>query len=82
MEQTIRNYLKHPRWRQQHAWRKAIWNTLSSLGLSGLHLLPLNRRWVEIHRLAMPLAGLDQKLDGFRIVQISDLHYSPVVWGR
>ena len=30
----------------------------------------------------MPLAGLDPKLAGLKIVQISDLHYSPVVWAR
>jgi len=30
----------------------------------------------------MSLEGLDAKFTGFKIVQISDLHYSPVVWAR
>src|SRR3712207_5179333 len=30
----------------------------------------------------MPLAGLDPSMAGLKIVQISDLHYSPVVWQR
>jgi len=76
------NYFKTPEWRRQHGWRKAIWNNLNRLGLTGLHALPLNRRWVDIHREAMPLDGLDPTFTGFKIVQISDLHYSPVVWQR
>ena len=50
--------------------------------MTGIHTLPLNRRWVDIHRRRMPLRGLDPAFDGFRLVQISDLHYSPVVWQR
>ena len=30
----------------------------------------------------MPLKGLDPAFEGFKIVQISDLHFSPVVWQR
>ena len=30
----------------------------------------------------MPLVGLEPSMDGFKLVQISDLHYSPVVWRR
>jgi uncharacterized protein len=52
------------------------------VGLTGLHGLPLSRQWIEIHRRPMPLAGLDPALKGMKIVQISDLHYSPVVWRR
>lgn len=76
------DYLKHPEWHRQHRWRKAIWNTVSRVGLTGIHALPLNRRWVEIHRRKMPLRGLDPSLSGLKIVQISDLHYSPIVWMR
>ncbi|HEY8665627.1 MAG TPA: metallophosphoesterase, partial [Tepidisphaeraceae bacterium] len=60
----------------------AIWHTMSRMGLTGVHALPLNRRWVEIHRRGMPLHHLDPALTGLKIVQISDLHYSPVVWQR
>ena len=42
----------------------------------------MNRRWVDIHRRPMPLVGLDPALVGFKLVQLSDLHYSPVVWRR
>ncbi len=52
------------------------------MGLTGTHALPVNRRWVEIHRRKMPLKNLDPALEGLRIVQISDLHYSPMVWQR
>src|SRR3954468_10242189 len=82
MVDGLKNYLKTPQWRTQHAWRKAIWNTFSRMGLNGIHALPLNRRWVEIHRRKMPLPNLDPALVGLRLVQISDLHYSPVVWQR
>lgn len=82
MVESILHYLKTPEWRRQHRWRKAIWTTMSRIGLTGIHALPLNRRWVEIHRRKMPLRNLDPALAGLRIVQISDLHYSPVVWQR
>jgi predicted MPP superfamily phosphohydrolase len=55
---------------------------MSRLGLTGLHALPVNRRWVDIHRRAMPMKNLDPAMIGMKIVQISDLHYSPVVWQR
>ncbi len=82
MVQTVFDYLKTPEWRRQQRWRSAIWRTMSRVGLTGAHALPVNRRWVEIHRRAMPLDNLDPAMEGMKIVQISDLHYSPVVWRR
>ena len=82
MVDGLLNYLKHPEWRRQHRWRRAVWRTMSRIGLTGLHGLPVNRRWVEIHRRRMPVKGLDPDLVGRKIVQISDLHYSPVVSQR
>lgn len=82
MVEAIVKYLKTPEWRRQHRWRKAIWTTMSRIGLTGVHALPMNRRWVEIHRRKMPLKNLDPAFVGMKIVQISDLHYSPVVWQR
>ncbi len=82
MFEEIVQYLRNPIWRRQHRWRKAIWVTVSSLGLTGIHALPLNRRWVDLHRRRMPLHNLDPSLVGLRVIQISDLHYSPVVWQR
>lgn len=76
------DYLKNPQWRRQHRWRTAIWRTMSRVGLTGVHAFPINRRWVEIHRRRMVLQNLDPALNGLKLVQISDLHYSPVVWQR
>lgn len=53
---------------------------MARLGVTGMHGMPLSRRWVHIHRGRMPLKGLSPDLAGLRLVQISDLHYSPVVW--
>src|SRR5438046_2856963 len=55
---------------------------MSHMGLTGAHALPMNKRWIDIHRRRMPLANLDPANVGMKIVQISDLHYSPVVWQR
>jgi predicted MPP superfamily phosphohydrolase len=82
MLDAVKKYLDHPEWRHQQRWRRAIWHGLSRMGLTGVHALPLNRRWVDIHRRNMPLKNLDPAMAGFKIVQISDLHYSPVVWRR
>src|SRR5271154_6336495 len=82
MLDSVKKYLDHPEWRHQHRWRKAIWNNLARVGLTGIHALPMNRRWVDIHRRAMPMQNLDPAMAGLKIVQISDLHYSPVVWRR
>ena len=80
--QGIVNFFTRPKWERQHRWRNSIWKNMSRLGLSGMHALPLNRRWVDIQRHDMPLQNLDPSLEGLKIVQISDLHYSPVVWRR
>jgi hypothetical protein len=82
MLHSLLHYLKNPDWRRQHNWRHAIWMNLHRVGLTGLHGLPVNRRWVDIHRRPMPLARLDPAHVGMKIVQISDLHYSPFVLRR
>lgn len=82
MFDAVKKYLKTPHWPRQHGWRRAIWTFMSRLGLTGLHILPLYRRWIEIHWRDMPLVGLDPAFAGRKIVQISDLHYSPVVGAR
>jgi len=79
---AIKHFLKTPQWRHQHGWRRAIWDVMNRVGLTGIHALPMNRRWVDIHWRKMPLAGLEPAFVGKKIVQISDLHYSPVVWAR
>jgi predicted MPP superfamily phosphohydrolase len=82
MMDALLQFLNKPQWNRQHRWRHAIWRNMSRLGLTGMHALPLSRRWVEIHRRPMPLKNLDPALVGLKIVQISDLHFSPVVWRK
>ena len=55
---------------------------MARVGLTGVHALPMNRRWVDIHRRAMAFKDLEPATTGLRLVQISDLHYSPMVWER
>lgn len=82
MLDDLKHYLKTPNWRRQHGWRRAVWQTMNRLGLTGLHGLPMSRRWVDFHRRKMHLTGLDPALEGCRIIQLSDIHYSPVVGQR
>jgi predicted MPP superfamily phosphohydrolase len=78
----ILDYLKTPHWRSQQRWRRAIWNACARMGLTGIHALPFNRRWVDIHRRRMKFENLDPANAGMKIVHISDLHHSPVVWQK
>jgi uncharacterized protein len=80
MVDDVIEYLNNPHWGRQGRWRRAVWRTFARVGLTGVHALPVHRRWVEIHRRSMVLRGLDPALDGLKLVQLSDLHYSPVVW--
>jgi predicted MPP superfamily phosphohydrolase len=79
---NLMQFFHEPHWQRQHRWRRAVWLQMSRIGLTGLHTLPVNRRWVDIHRRDMLLKNLDPKMAGMRIVQLSDLHYSPLVWQR
>jgi predicted MPP superfamily phosphohydrolase len=76
----LSKFLHSPNWSRQHRWRATIWGAMNRLGLTGVHGLPVSRHWVEVHRRKMPMVGLDPSFNGFKIVQISDLHYSPMVW--
>src|SRR5436305_1079999 len=80
--QSLHDFFHHPEWKRQGPWRKAIFDAMSRLGLTGLHALPLHRRWIDIHRRRMAFTGLAPEHAGLKIVQISDLHYSPVVWRK
>jgi uncharacterized protein len=81
MPNQLLEFLDKPHWGRQK-WRYAIWSNMARLGLTGMHALPVNRRWVEIHRRPMVLSNLDPAMEGWKVVQISDLHYSPVVWRK
>src|SRR3954466_11494436 len=82
MVDAVKNFLKTPHWRGEHQWRNENWNTMPHMGLTGVQALPMNKRWIESHGSKMPLQNLDPANVGMKIVQISDLHYSPVVWQR
>lgn len=77
--ETFVRFIHDARWREQHAWRRAIWQGMASVGLTGLHALPVNRRWIDIRRRKMGFAHLPPEFEGYRIVHLSDLHFSPVV---
>ena len=54
-----------------------------SLGLGGTsYVAVFEPTWVEVNRLSIPIANLPKSMDGFRIVQLSDLHHSRVVSRR
>jgi len=82
MVEELVSYFHNPHWGRQTRWRRAVWRTFARVGLTGIHSLPVHRRWIDIHRRDMPIVGLDSAMDGLKIAQISDLHYSPVVWRR
>jgi len=82
MVEELVHYLRTPHWGRQKRWRHAIWRSFARVGLTGIHSLPVHRRWIDIHRRKMPLPNLDPHLVGMKIAQISDLHYSPVVWRK
>lgn len=73
-------YLQKAHWENQVRWRQAVWQVLGNTGLTGIHSLPLERSWVEFTSCPMPIKGLPKAFEGLKIIQISDLHYSPLVW--
>ena len=78
---SLVKYIQNPRWPRQQ-WRRAVWQVMANIGLTGLHALPLRKQWVEFALCPMPIQHLPPALDGMTLVQISDLHYSPLVWGK
>jgi predicted MPP superfamily phosphohydrolase len=56
---------------------------LAGLVVCGYGIL-IRRRWVRVAEREVRVAGLDPRLDGFRIAQLSDLHigtFTPRSWG-
>jgi hypothetical protein len=82
MVRQLLNFLHTPNWGRQHKWRRMVWQGMAGVGLTGVHALPVARHWVDVQRLNMPMANLDPAFHNFRIVQMSDLHYSPMVWAN
>jgi uncharacterized protein len=80
MIEQLSRYFQNAHWERQHGWRHRLWQAANRLGLTGVHSLPMNADWVEVHERPMPLPNLDESHVGLRLVQLSDLHYSPFVW--
>ena len=80
ISQSLHEFVHRPHWARQYHLRQRVWHAFARLGLTGLHSGPIHRAWLDVRRLSMPLHGLDPAFEGFRLVQISDLHVSPVVW--
>ena len=61
-----------------------FWTYLSGLCVSG-YGVTIRRWWFVTKRVTIPIRGLDPRLDGYRIVQLSDLHigaHTPPWWAR
>jgi predicted MPP superfamily phosphohydrolase len=60
-------------------WTYAVGFVLAAYGIV------VRRRWFVVQELDVRVAGLDPKLDGYRIAQLSDLHIgttTPRAWGE
>lgn len=65
------------------AWRRASAWAVAGLALAGtLAGLYNARRRARVVNVDVPIAGLPQDLDGFTIVQISDIHVGPTIKKR
>jgi predicted MPP superfamily phosphohydrolase len=61
--------------------RLAAGSTAAAAG-AGSYAWALEPHWVEVVRRELPVAGLPARLEGIRLVQISDLHAGPRVDGQ
>jgi predicted MPP superfamily phosphohydrolase len=62
--------------------KRMLWSAAGSCALGGLFTWRFEDHWLRVERLDMPLRGLGDDLVGATLVQISDLHCSPIVRGR
>ena len=44
---SLVRYMRDARWPRQHVWRKAIWQAMGNVGLTGMHVLPVHKSWVD-----------------------------------
>jgi predicted MPP superfamily phosphohydrolase len=56
-----------------------LWRSANCCMLGGLLTWPLERQWVRVESLPMPLAGLGSEFNGARLAQLSDLHCGMLV---
>ncbi len=62
--------------------KRAVWSLASSVSLGGLYAGRICPTWIRFTRLEMALPHLPAEFEGHRLVQISDVHYSPIVLQR
>lgn len=43
-------------------------------GALALYAGEIERHWIDHHKISIPIAGLSEAMDGFRMVQVSDIH--------
>jgi predicted MPP superfamily phosphohydrolase len=61
-----------------------LWTYASGLLVAAYGVL-VRRRWFVVRNVEVPVSGLDARLDGYRIVHLSDLHIgsaTPKSWGE
>jgi predicted MPP superfamily phosphohydrolase len=61
-----------------------FWTYVTGLVVCGYGIL-VRRRWFRVREIDVAVAGLDPRLDGYRIAQLSDLHIgttTPRAWGE
>jgi predicted MPP superfamily phosphohydrolase len=59
--------------------KRLVWRTANCCLLGGLLTWPLERDWVRVETLPMPLVNLGWEFDGVRLVHLSDLHCGALV---
>lgn len=64
--------------RRQVLRRAAKWTVGAAAG-AGFYSWQVEPYWIDVVHQTMPLAGLPAQLEGLRVVQLSDLHVSPIV---
>lgn len=70
---------EHLHWPSPGFFRHLLQKAAGVVALGGLWVGRLERHWMRIEEVEMPLRGLGPAFDGQRLVQISDLHCSPIV---
>lgn len=59
--------------------KELVWRGANCCMLGGLLTWPLERDWVRVEQLTMPLADLGWEFDGARLAHLSDLHCGTLV---
>ncbi|HOF87374.1 MAG TPA: metallophosphoesterase, partial [Armatimonadota bacterium] len=55
--------------------KRAVFSLLALCLLCALYAIFIESRWLQITRIELHLAKLPARLDGLRIVHLTDIHY-------